>query len=205
MTAKLATTRSETTVKYFYDCPSCATGKFSYGHLRDSPHGMNVTWDCPECGAVINATATTGEPDKIMVRDTGKVERDYDTLVLLRYSASTPEHPLYIVIKAKWYAHAQDRALGETDVYFYDEHTCPWNYLRLPTLFAGDNDHHGLFEHVKTVLVPTLERALVIDPAFDQVINADTDWLHWVNHLRQEQWEALFFPGEPKALQYIGA
>ncbi len=204
MGAKLATTRSETTVKHFYDCPCCTTGKFSYGHLRDSPHGMNVTWACKECGAVINATASAGEPDKIMVRDTGRIEKSYDTLILLRYSASTSEAPFYIIVKDKWYP-ASSPALGEGDVYLYDEHHCPWNYLQRPTLFDGDNDYHGLFEHVKTVLAPTLERALEIDHTFNQEINADTDWLRWANHLQQDQWDALFFPGVPQALQHIGA
>ena len=41
------------------------------------------------------------------------------------------------------HAHAQ---------YFYEEHTCPTNWLRIPMIsVAGNHDPHGLFEFVDAV------------------------------------------------------
>lgn len=199
MTTKQAVTRTETTVKHFYDCPCCATGTFSYGHLRDSPSGMNVIWTCTECGAVVKAEAAAGAPDVITLTDTGRIEHKHTTLVLLRYSASTPERPFYIIVASSWNS-AYEKPVGESDAYLYNEHQCPWNFLQMPTLFAGDNDYHGLFEHVKTVLAPTLAQALVIDPEFDLEIDSETDWLRWADGLQEEQWEMLFFPNKSGTL-----
>jgi hypothetical protein len=72
------------------------------------------------------------------------------TLVLLRLG--TPGGPIHFVVEGvkQWpepFAEMQDG-----DRYFYEEHTCPTNFIRVPLIaFEGDLDPHGLFEHVETV------------------------------------------------------
>lgn len=182
-----------TTVAYFYECPCCAEGRLSYSH-RDDIRISTWRQACKTCGAVIEAKKDSTNPNNLTVRDTGEVEKDLDTLVLLRYTGSTESATLHIVVQSKWYTHSQDSELGAGDAYYYDEHTCPWNYLRVPALFNTDTDRHGLFEHVTTILVPDMNRALTIDSDFDLEINDDTQWLEWVNDLSYPQWVELFFP-----------
>lgn len=72
------------------------------------------------------------------------------TLVLLKIETS--DGPVYFVVEGvkRWpesYAEMQDG-----DRYFYEEHTCPINFIRVPLIASGgDLDPHGLFDHVETV------------------------------------------------------
>jgi len=45
--------------------------------------------------------------------------------------------------------------VGENDEYFYDEATCPSNYLGVPIFVGEDGDPHGVFSHVETVVKPS--------------------------------------------------
>jgi hypothetical protein len=72
------------------------------------------------------------------------------TLVLLKID--TKEEPVYFVIEglAEWPMTAAD--LCDKERFFYEEHTCPTNFIRIPMICqGGDTDPHGVFEFVDAV------------------------------------------------------
>ena len=72
------------------------------------------------------------------------------TLVLL--CIPTAGEPVYFVVEglATWPMTYDE--LQEKDSYFYEEGTCPTNFIRIPMIsHGGDADPHGVFEHVETV------------------------------------------------------
>jgi hypothetical protein len=45
-----------------------------------------------------------------------------------------------------------DDDLQSKQKYFYEEHTCPTNFIRCELIsFRGDMDPHGVFDHVRTI------------------------------------------------------
>lgn len=83
----------------------------------------------------------------------------YKTLNLL--CIGTAGEPVYFVIEGlsvwedkPWPDHIN--ALQESSAYFYEEHTCPTNFIRIPMIFHdGDADPHGVFEFVEAVWMTT--------------------------------------------------
>lgn len=79
----------------------------------------------------------------------------YETLVLLKIETATA--PVYFVIeglgKVENWDHPQIiNDLQEKAAYFYEEHTCPTNFIRIPMIFHnGDQDPHGVFDFVEAV------------------------------------------------------
>lgn len=72
------------------------------------------------------------------------------TLVLLRIE--TKDAPIYFVVEglSEW-PKALDE-MRESARYFYEEHTCPTNFIRIPLIaYAGNTDPHGLFAFVDAV------------------------------------------------------
>lgn len=76
-------------------------------------------------------------------------------LVLLKVEPEA--HPLYLVIKARRWPDsdtAEERA--SHDQYFYDEHTCPTNWIDdvLAIISDGDEDPHGFATFVRRIPAP---------------------------------------------------
>lgn len=61
----------------------------------------------------------------------------------------------------------------DRDEYIYNDHTCPWNYLRLPIKAGEDVNPVGIFVHQETVLMPG-------------------DYDDYKSFLDTEAWEAIF-------------
>lgn len=62
---------------------------------------------------------------------------------------------VHIVVEGLGFSEADQPFLyGEHDEYFYNEGTCPWNYLRLPIKAGDDADPHGIFVHQETIPRP---------------------------------------------------
>ena len=81
------------------------------------------------------------------------------TSVLLSLNVATAE-PLHIVVPGMMFV-KQGKTIEEelvevnkTDKYFYEEHTCPSNYLGFPIKLGNDTDPHGVFSHQQTILMP---------------------------------------------------
>jgi hypothetical protein len=82
---------------------------------------------------------------------TGEVE----TPVTVTLKSRT-KPPIILTLNAWKYAHSQKDSKEkyvEHQRYFYDEHTCPTNYLSQVEMisFEGSNDPHGVFEFVSVV------------------------------------------------------
>ena len=77
----------------------------------------------------------------------------FKTFVLL--SLDLKDGPLYFIIKGSSNYYQDDNELQSHSKYYYEEHTCPTNFIRIPLIcFKGDTDQHGLFTHVRTVYMP---------------------------------------------------
>lgn len=136
---------SGTTVKVtttYVVCPHC--GENSGGSVdhqiarRTESHWG--TWYCDECGGGFAGTTTTN--GAVIVRKTDdSFSKCFD---LLRIPPQ--EHAIYIVRSA---SHSSDRDHAGTQ-YYYEEHSCPTNWLDHIEMISidGDQDPHGLIEYV---------------------------------------------------------
>lgn len=78
-------------------------------------------------------------------------EKPFD-LVLLKVDPES--HPLYFVVSARRWPHSDGDPGSEA--YFYDEHTCPTNWMRdvIAVISDGDEDPHGFATFVKKIAPP---------------------------------------------------
>jgi len=144
-------------------CPDCGEKAGRVDHLIDDERKRYYRgktqrvgpWSCDECGAGYALTVTYDDPypdlkpgnmtPRIAVERVPDEDR-VDTLTLLRF----PDRPdAYLVVAGT--RKASDPP-GENQRYFYDEHTCPTNYLDIEAIWDGANDDpHGIFAYVATI------------------------------------------------------
>jgi hypothetical protein len=75
----------------------------------------------------------------------------YKTLALLRLYEKSGS-PVYFIVEGV--GHTNYGGIEDND-YFYDEHSCPTNYVPVEAIFTPDDDDpHGVFEYVRTVWYP---------------------------------------------------
>lgn len=150
-------------MRLYAACPACGEKAGRIDHLysddekrryrgRSQSVGPCV---CDECGAGYRVTVTYDDhrpalkPGNIVPRVAVERAPEHDcvdTLTLLRF----PNRPdAYLVVAGT--RNASDRP-GENERYFYDEHTCPTNYLDIEAIWDGaDDDPHGIFAYVATI------------------------------------------------------
>jgi ribosomal protein L37AE/L43A len=134
-----------TVVTKYIVCPACHQPDQSIDHLE----GKGVTmWYCRKCGVRYAFKYDSGE-----VTDLGLTgERIEKRLVLLRRD----NIGLVVVGRCLPAAAAADNSdpTGH-HAYYYNEHTCPVNYMRdakaVIDLDKKDTDPHGIFEYVTTL------------------------------------------------------
>lgn len=133
-----------------FACPECGSVEHSYGHLKA---GQTFgPWYCDKCGTSVNGEVTADGVKTKLGEDV-----KFNTLVLLRLDVpGTEAEPVHIVVRGMGFHKRGEQPSIEPgrDEYFYNEHTCPWNYLRLPIKCGDDTDPHGLFVHQETILMP---------------------------------------------------
>ena len=134
----------QTREERYFPCPECGQHDFGVTHLTDGSSAG--PWYCDECGA------------GWMLRIDGaeiSVERASDrrvrTLVLLERG------DLRLVVKGVRLEPDRDASPDELwarDRYFYEQHTCPINFLRdaVVVMMPEDVDPHGAFSYVGTVV-----------------------------------------------------
>ncbi len=125
----------------YIHCPACGKGEHQVSHLAI---GMKTAWYCDEddCGYRFSLHVLSDTEIELVVLD----ERRIKKLVTLRSSA-----PVTLIVEASSYL--PDKELADRDEYFYNEHTCPMNFMRNVVEIVdenGDRDPHGIFEYVKT-------------------------------------------------------
>jgi len=78
-----------------------------------------------------------------------------DTLDLLQMNTEiTGENKVYIMVKGVCRCDEKGNLDTSGQAYFFEDHTCPWNYLRFPIRVNGDNDCHGIFQWVASIPLP---------------------------------------------------
>jgi len=162
----------------FVVCPWCnEKSGHRVDHLYDSPGTRWGPWYCNECGGSFSGSVTG--PRDVTVRKEREDKTFLRSMALLKLDGK--DGPVYFVIDHRRYC----EGAGETDEemrshqrYFFEEHSCPTNWLRdcAAVIQDGDCDPHGFLDFV---------RAVDVQEDFD----ADSD----------EQWPILFpeaFTGE---------
>jgi len=125
--------------KRYSVCPWCNSKGSPVDHLIDGK--FDTTWYCDRCG---ESYALKFDHGRMWI---GKVpgRRSEKTLVLLRHGS--------IGLIVEGLKHSEDPTCSG-NAYFYNEHTCPTNYLkyvkRVIDLKTGDTDPHGIFQYVCT-------------------------------------------------------
>jgi len=134
-----------------FACPDCGAPSSSIDHI-DTHDGSFGPWYCDECGIGVWGKFSAGTLS--LERHT---ERKVDTLVLLKHHRD--ESALFIVVDGMLLQkEGEPLDLGEANghkAYFYDDHTCPKNYLGVHAVIEGDDqDPHGVFQFVAQILRP---------------------------------------------------
>jgi ribosomal protein L37AE/L43A len=123
-------------------CPSCGKSEHGVSHLRA---GTQTAWYCDDCGVRFSLEVIS--PDEIRV----EVLAEYKErrLVTLR-----SDGPVTLVVEGLRFFPSrpgEDQEAGER--YYYDEGTCPTNYVRDVVEVRdenGESDPHGIFTFVKS-------------------------------------------------------
>lgn len=110
--------------------------------------GFVSVWSC-DCGAYFRIICTAPNEFRLQVLP----KRIIKTIVTLESSG-----PVRLIVQGMEFTRddgSPDPDAGRHDSYFYDEHTCPTNYIGGSVLKVidpadGDNDPHGIFAYVKT-------------------------------------------------------
>lgn len=138
--------------KRFLLCPGCGNHKFYVDDLIGDPNpGLKVQdfgpWRCEKCGAGVEGTVEAGvvkaqnlPPDPKHIK--------HACVVVLRY------HKLFLLVDhfywGKW-----DQERIDSIKYWFNEHTCPTNFLgEVRTVYNSethDADPHGVFEFVMAI------------------------------------------------------
>lgn len=128
----------------FIYCPSCGKGESKVNHCEI---GFSSAWYCDDCGVSFKiARLADGSFDLTLT-----TERKERTRVTLESSG-----PVRIVVEGLRLVGGDIPPEPEEenhDQYFYDEHTCPINYLQVLKVIDpsnGNEDPHGIFAYVKT-------------------------------------------------------
>lgn len=140
---------TSTITKLVFACPDCGSPEHSYDHFK-KPTKFGP-WYCDQCGAsVIGEYLADGTIE--IERHTKRMAQ---TLELLRLDVAELK-PVHIVVKGMvFYQEGGAPVINvENKEYYYNQHTCPWNYLRLPIKEGDNTDPHGLFVHQETILMP---------------------------------------------------
>jgi len=127
-----------TETKNYAHCPTCKEKDSTIDHLKN---GFESMWYCDQCGYLYKITKENGiievEPTK---------ERSVDMFVFLKNAN------VGLIVKGSRNNPKAESYPTELEVkeYYYNEGTCPTNYLSeviaIINLDDGDIDPHGIFE-----------------------------------------------------------
>lgn len=129
--------------KLYFKCTVCEKEDFRFDHLSID---AVVKWTCEKCGNELNILRL-GEKE-VDVVPTG---RSQTPVTVTLVSETSP--PIEFKLNTWKYAHSQNLSREEYEsheTYFYNEHTCPTNWVSLieQIKVGEDTDPHGLFRFV---------------------------------------------------------
>ena len=121
-------------------CPACGKSEHQVSHLAP---GTQTSWYCDDCGVRFDVRVISPESVDCEVRPGESKEK---RLVTLRSSG-----PVTLLVEGMVLLPADADDEESSQRYFYDDHTCPTNYL--PSVVKvidaeGDEDPHGVFAFV---------------------------------------------------------
>lgn len=130
-------------------CPACGTGRHGVSHLVALGRVTFGPWYCDACGH--GFTGEVVDAHTVVTRPHG--DRKVPTLVTLELPPQAG--PVRFLVEGMRFVPADGSDDGEDhdaqDAYFYEEHTCPSNWLGVDVVAPdGDPDPHGLFRWVST-------------------------------------------------------
>jgi hypothetical protein len=143
--------------KDFAVCPHCnihtnETVSHLYGDRLPFKFGP---WYCDACGGAYEGTVLAPGNVEIRIIDRNKQSKGR-RMALLKLAADN--RTVWFVIDGIYINHgSDDRGSQDRDRYFYEEHSCPTNWLRDVAAVIEDNDSdpHGFLEFVRSVEVPS--------------------------------------------------
>ncbi len=151
-------------------CPFCGGSDIEYDNADERSGGQ---WLCCNICEFRFATAY-GQDLRAMwnrrpVLPKSEAGATFDVLVL-----QPQTKPVYFVVKGRRDPADSDAETMERKAYFYEEHSCPTNWLKDIELlsFDGDHDPHGLLEFIGTCPAEGMEPEDVLEAA---IAEADPD------------------------------
>ena len=134
--------------KHFLVCPNCGEDISSVDHL---PNRFQGRWSCSSCDKSFNFEFTRVDDCIVIMLEEAK-EHAKKVLITLRSDAK----PITLKVQGRVYSDRNGNFDSEEEQiedkrYYYDEHTCPINYLDQVVKIIdgnGDDDPHGVFKFV---------------------------------------------------------
>ena len=132
-------------------CPHCgARTDASVDHLKA---GQSFgPWYCDECGGGYQGKANGAAIE--VQKMSSRFSKTLDLLVLEPH-----DMPIYFVMAGKTY-HAKPDVDDDYDgkQYFYEEHSCPTNWIGKTVMISsdGDTDPHGLLKFIRSIPRPSM-------------------------------------------------
>lgn len=138
-----------TYTKTFMICPHCGAHTNSSVDRLESGQSFGP-WYCDECGGGYkgNANGAATEVQKVSSR----FSKTLDLLMLEPH-----DKPIYFVLTGKCY-HANPSDEEDEKRYFYEEHSCPTNWIGDTVMISvdGDTDPHGFLKFVRSIPSPVM-------------------------------------------------
>lgn len=109
-------------------------------------------WSCNECGKSFSGTVSS--PGKVILKRENKPPYGR-AMALLRFDGKGG--PVFFVMDRKYHTAGEpDAELQSSDNFFFEEYSCPTNWLSdcVAVIEQGDADPHGFLMHVRSVEVP---------------------------------------------------
>jgi hypothetical protein len=132
-------------------CPNCGEPAGTVNHILD---GMSLRsfgpWYCDECGRSFHGELLANGDIEVHLGDRMKIIT-LDHLVLY-----PQDKPVHFLVKGMTFVDADgNRGDPGHKRYFYEEHSCPTNYIKCEIIAVDDDrDPQGLFKFVATTDMP---------------------------------------------------
>lgn len=145
-----------------FQCPRCEKHYFSYQHLVDqkqTERRKRYEWTCGNCVATVEFSVDWDDLSVNIINAKKPPEGKAKALVLLRLlpvKGTVLKELIHIVVEKKNYSHEEDlKKFSDIAAYWYNDHTCPANYLGVVSVIeGGDDDPHGIFQFVEAIWMP---------------------------------------------------
>ncbi|MRT30868.1 hypothetical protein [Herbaspirillum sp. CAH-3] len=137
-----------THTKTFIRCPHCDGDEFPVDHILNGTWKRSFgPWYCDTCGGSFRGTKDDVGQIDLELLDERKVQT-LDLLVL-----QPQAKPVYFVLRGMRFEGPKFDGYPDNKEFFYEEHSCPTNWLRnIQTLIHDDDDDpHGLIEFVRSI------------------------------------------------------